>query len=100
MISVDGVKKDYFEGISGKQYSITCKAFRAKPAVPMKWTLNGLQVDSELLSTENGSSNTFDLSISINYTGNGSVDVFKCSIERENYFSAKAALLIKTYGKL
>lgn len=61
----------------------------------MKWTLNGLPVDSKLLLSEDGISNTFDLGTLVNYTGKGSVDVFNGSIELENYFRAKAAFLIK-----
>ncbi|PIK34272.1 hypothetical protein BSL78_28905 [Apostichopus japonicus] len=102
MIFVDDLNElAYFEGISGKEYNVTCKVIATKPVLNMTWTVNGVLINTARLVTENKDKpQTFDMITSMTYNGNGSDDIFNCTSSRENYFSVEKNLLMKTYGML
>ncbi|PIK58921.1 hypothetical protein BSL78_04138, partial [Apostichopus japonicus] len=99
MILVDGLNElAYFEGISGKEYNVTCKVIATKPILSMTWTVNDVSINTARLVTENQDKpETFDIVTSMTYNGNGSDDIFNCTSTRENYFSVEQNLLVKTY---
>ncbi|XP_071842901.1 uncharacterized protein [Apostichopus japonicus] len=99
MIFVDDLNElPYFEGISGKEYNVTCKVIATKPVLNMTWTVNDVLINSARLVTENKDNpHTFDMITSMTYNGNGSDDIFNCTSSRENFFSVEKILHMKTY---